>query len=145
MMKAGILEIADIMIINKCDRKGAEFIETQLQTWLDLLPKERTWKPPILKVQANRDIGLEELYAAMLKHRTHIENGNLSSREIEHRKLMVLSLAVAMFRGHCEELLDSESTNQALGTIIQKLKEPSFNAVANATNLLTMFRDSTKL
>jgi hypothetical protein len=50
-----------------------------------------------------------------------------------------------VYSGHFEELLDSESTNQALGTIIQKLKEPSFNAVANATNLLTMFRDSTKL
>src|SRR5262249_16352583 len=60
IMKAGILEVADIFIINKSDRPGVDRMMAQLTSWIGLLPSSMAWKPTVLAVQANEAKGMQE-------------------------------------------------------------------------------------
>ncbi len=80
--KAGLMEIADIFVINKSDRKGAEETRRDLEQMLDLsdLPHE-TWRPPIIATVGTTGQGVPELWEAVLEHRATItENGVLAER-----------------------------------------------------------------
>lgn len=68
-IKAGILEIADIFLINKADRDGVDQLERSLQTLLSLVPAAEVWTPPILRSVAARNQGLEALWRAIGQHR----------------------------------------------------------------------------
>ena len=68
MMKAGILEIADLIVVNKSDRSGINQIMNQLRAWLEFLPSSTPWVPPLITAQANKHIGIEELFCQ--SHRT---------------------------------------------------------------------------
>lgn len=69
-IKAGILEVADILVINKADREGASRTYQELMQMLELktLRKEKSWKPPVLLTQAKDNEGIEELMAAVRDH-----------------------------------------------------------------------------
>jgi LAO/AO transport system kinase len=85
MIKAGILEIADIFVVNKADLEGHHRVVTELRSMLSLAPKGR-WKPPILATVAARQEGIEELWAAVLAHREHLESSG-RARELAERRL----------------------------------------------------------
>lgn len=74
-IKAGILEIGDIFVINKADREGAEKTHNDLRLMIDMDLKKYEgggWKPPILKSEAVFDKGVEELLEEIEKHRKHL-------------------------------------------------------------------------
>ena len=79
MIKAGILEIADIFVVNKADLDGHVRVVTELRSMLSLAPKG-AWKPPILATVAAKQEGIEELWQAVLAHRAHLES---SGRALE--------------------------------------------------------------
>jgi len=64
-LKAGIMEIGDIFVINKCDRLGVEKMEQAIQTMLSLATYKRDWEPPIIRVTATEGTGIEELSRAI--------------------------------------------------------------------------------
>jgi LAO/AO transport system kinase len=72
-IKAGILEIADIFVVNKADRDGADRTVRDLQIMLEMNMKhDAAWLPPILKTVAARGDGIDEAVAALEKHRQHL-------------------------------------------------------------------------
>ena len=73
MIKAGILEIADIFVVNKADLDGHIRVVTELRSMLSLAPKG-SWKPPILATVAAKQEGVAELWEAVLAHRHHLES-----------------------------------------------------------------------
>ena len=85
MIKAGILEIADVFVVNKADLEGHARVVTELRSMLSLAPKS-SWKPPILATVAARQEGIEELWEAVLAHRRHLESSGLG-RELAERRL----------------------------------------------------------
>ena len=64
-MKAGIMEIADVLVINKADRDGILRTEKELQALLTLAPREDEWQPPIVKTVAIENKGLDDLAGAI--------------------------------------------------------------------------------
>ena len=68
MMKAGILEIADIYIINKYDRKDSDRLYFSLQNMLEINLDQMEWKPNIVKTIASKNKGIQELYKIVCKH-----------------------------------------------------------------------------
>ena len=64
-MKAGLMEIADIFVVNKSDREGAERIKIELDLMLQLRPTKRAWEPPIVMTVAYKGEGIEELMKKM--------------------------------------------------------------------------------
>src|SRR5947199_86766 len=82
--KAGLLEIADLFVVNKADRAGSAETVRDLEFMLDLSmpPKGEThWRPPIVKTVASRGEGLDELWEAIGSHRAFLEtDGRLAAR-----------------------------------------------------------------
>jgi LAO/AO transport system kinase len=98
--KAGILEVADVLVVNKADQPGAGMLESELRTMLevghavtssDAAPE---WIPPILRTVAVRGEGIEELVAAITEH----GDAGRASRELPRARRWVSELALAQLR-----------------------------------------------
>jgi LAO/AO transport system kinase len=94
-LKAGVLEIADVLVINKADREGADRLANHIKTTMRLLPQaEEAWSPPIVKTVAHEAQGIAELAAAVEKHRAYLqERGRLQTDRRERLRAEVLERA----------------------------------------------------
>jgi LAO/AO transport system kinase len=79
--KAGLLEVADVLVVNKCDRGGADATVRDLEHMLHL-GSAREWMPPIVRTVATAPTGVDELWTAIGAHRAHLE----STGELERRR-----------------------------------------------------------
>jgi LAO/AO transport system kinase len=103
-MKAGLMEIADIFVLNKADREGADRLEQELLAMLSLVVPSDGWHPPVVRTVATLNKGIEELAAAVKKFEKHFEaSGERKRKRVEHWKNRLL------------ELLDSRLMERALG------------------------------
>jgi len=71
VMKAGLLEIADVFVVNKADREGADRMTGELERMLHMMPSQSSWEVPVLATQASHDVGVSELLDTIRKHRDH--------------------------------------------------------------------------
>ncbi len=76
-IKAGIMEIADIFVINKCDRDGAERVEREIRALQSLAVRGDNWTPPIVKTVASQGAGITELGAAIRQYESYLQEENL--------------------------------------------------------------------
>jgi LAO/AO transport system kinase len=77
-IKAGIMEIADIFVINKSDRDGAENVEREIRTLQSLAIRSDGWTPPIVKTVASEGKGIEDLADAVSKYEIYLKEKNLA-------------------------------------------------------------------
>jgi len=92
-MKAGLMEIADIFVVNKSDREGADRLEQQLQATLELAPARHGWKPAVVRTVATEDRGVSELAEAIAKFRGHLEGSPaISGKKVEYWKQRLTDL-----------------------------------------------------
>lgn len=75
-IKAGIMEIADIFVINKSDREGAERVEREIRALQTLATRHDGWTPPIVKTVASEGSGIQELAAAIAEYETYLRKEN---------------------------------------------------------------------
>jgi len=80
-IKAGIMEIADIFVINKSDREGAERVEREIRAMQSLAAREDNWTPPIVKTVASAGEGVEELSAAIVGYQDFLSRSGLAHRK----------------------------------------------------------------
>ncbi|HVM96078.1 MAG TPA: methylmalonyl Co-A mutase-associated GTPase MeaB [Candidatus Acidoferrales bacterium] len=97
-MKAGLLEVADIFVVNKADRDGATRIKTELEMMLQLRPAA-DWSVPVLMTQATDGSGVSELLDTVLKHRdfrqTRGLHGNRDGQRLQDEFIAVLREEIA--------------------------------------------------
>jgi len=79
-IKAGIMEIADIFVINKSDREGAERVEREIRALQSLALRSDHWTPPIVKTVASEGKGIEELAAVVASYEAYLKNENLTAK-----------------------------------------------------------------
>lgn len=84
MMKAGLIEIADIYVINKSDRKDSEKLNLYLDNMLALIDKNK-WKPDIVKTIAITGEGLDELIKKLYKHKNYLKNTNILNEKNDRK------------------------------------------------------------
>lgn len=85
-IKAGIMEIADLFVINKADRDGADRLQRELSMLVHMHPRYTWWDTPVLATQAHNNGGIAELYAAVMQHKQTLEDtGQGLKRRREHR------------------------------------------------------------
>lgn len=93
-MKAGLMEIADIFVLNKSDREGVNRLEAELEAMLQLAPERDGWKPKIVRTVATENKGVEELATAIAEFRMQFaDKPARQERKIEHWKRRLLALA----------------------------------------------------
>jgi len=76
-IKAGIMEIADIFVVNKSDFPGAEKKVTEINAMLDIDPREREWRPPVILTNSRSGDGIPELVDMILEHLNHLKETGL--------------------------------------------------------------------
>ena len=95
-MKAGILEIADVLVVNKADHPGADILVSQLRALLSLAPAGQR-RPPIVKTTATKGEGLEQLAAAIEEHREYLEkSGEMDKVRQAEARHQILAIARQM-------------------------------------------------
>jgi len=99
-IKAGIMEIADIFVINKADRDGAERVEREIRAMQSLAMRKDNWTPPIVKTVASNGSGIDELVQAIEKYHSYLEDGGRArTRRIENwRERIAVMLRDALFQ-----------------------------------------------
>jgi GTPase len=92
-LKAGLMEIADIFVINKSDREGAARFEEQVGAILQIVPERAGWRPPVIRTVATEDQGVAELARQIGLFRAHVGNSeNRPARELAYWKEWLLRL-----------------------------------------------------
>jgi LAO/AO transport system kinase len=83
-IKAGIMEIADIFVINKSDREGAERVEREIRAMQSLAVRSDNWTPPIVKTVASEGVGVKELATTIAQYETYLKKENLLAQKTAH-------------------------------------------------------------
>jgi LAO/AO transport system kinase len=92
-IKAGIMEIGDVFVINKADREGVLTTEKELEALLSLAARDDSWEPPIVKTVATESKGIQELAAAIEKYRTfHLQTKSGDGRRRAIARWRILEL-----------------------------------------------------
>jgi LAO/AO transport system kinase len=116
-IKAGIMEIGDVFVVNKADRPGADKTVTEITMMMSLVEEHGDWVPPIVKTVASKAEGIPDLDAAAAKHFAYLEaSGELDRRNRERVRIRVETLLKERFmeriigktmtREHYDALLD---------------------------------------
>jgi LAO/AO transport system kinase len=108
-IKAGLMEIADVFVINKADRDGSDKTARELKGMLQLGDSRGDWQPPVLKTVASQDQGLDEVIEALAVHRRHLEeSGELAARRRSLLRLRVEAILKERVLAAAEESVGVE-------------------------------------
>jgi len=124
--KAGLMEIADVFVINKADRKGVADTRRDLEQMLELSNlDDSAWHPPILPVIATTNEGVEEYWAAVVAHRAAIEASGELARRREFRVGEELREIVARrLEQRARELTTGERWDQLQADVVARVIDP---------------------
>jgi LAO/AO transport system kinase len=130
--KAGLLEIADVLVVNKADREGAADTVRDLQVMLELAG-ERDWRPPIVETVATDSRGIDDLWRAILDHRAHLEaDGRLERRRDARLRDELRAIVHERLRAGAEERCSGERFDQ----LVEKVAARKLDPYAAADELL---------
>jgi LAO/AO transport system kinase len=120
--KAGLLEIADVFVVNKADREGARDAVRELRQMLDL--SEAEWRPEIVRTTATKGEGIDELWEAIEKHRAYQEEKGLLARRRRRRiEREIREIVASRYR----EMLDDEARDlleDLVGEVLERKVDP---------------------
>jgi LAO/AO transport system kinase len=113
-LKAGVMEIPDVIVVNKRDHPLADTMVREIRSILSIGP-ERSWRVPIVRTEATKGEGIEELVERIDEHRAHIEaEGTLAMRRARNLRAEVVGIAASRMRRDLERRLDADPTFAAL-------------------------------
>ncbi len=126
MMKAGILETADIFIINKADKDGAAILKIQMEQLLNLASKPGDiWKSPILFTTAINGTGIEDLAKLIFKHQRYlITSKKIQERRDERAGLELIEAVEHSLRTRVNEILKEEIFQKLTKALVSKQIDP---------------------
>jgi LAO/AO transport system kinase len=100
-IKAGIMEIGDVFVVNKADRPGADKTVTEVTMMMSLVEEHGDWVPPIVKTVASRSEGIDELDAAIVKHFDYLAtSGELDRRNRDRVRIRIETQLKERFMEH---------------------------------------------
>jgi LAO/AO transport system kinase len=138
-MKAGLLEIGDIFIVNKADHPGAEDVVEQLQSMLDLSRRPATdWRPPVLKTVAVKNEGIVELVDTCWRHRqVLIDSGAFGQHNFKWEYQFFRQLVMEMA---ADRIFDGAQDSPSFPALLDDLKNRKVDPISAAEKMLQMFK-----
>jgi len=129
-MKAGLLEIADVFIVNKADQAGAENVAAQLRAMLQMgTMAEDSWHPPVHKTVALKNEGIVELVDAFWSHRQHLlDSGGFKAHNFEQALQLLRRRVMEMAADKIFEAVAGSEAYQALLVDLDQRKIDPFTA-----------------
>ena len=125
-LKAGVMEIPDIIVVNKSDHPLTDTMVREIRGVLSLAPQEG-WRVPIIKTEAARGEGVEELAEKLGEHRAHVEaEGTLSERRRRNLRNEVLGLATMRLRRALAASLEEDpEVAELLDAVVERRIDPA--------------------
>jgi len=125
-LKAGLMEIADIFVINKSDHEGSGRFEEQLSAILQMVPARNGWRPPVVRTIATEEQGVDELARQIALFREHVnKSADRPARELTYWKEWLLRLVETRL---VERVLGDRASSAAFdriaGEVAARKKDP---------------------
>jgi len=139
-MKAGLMEVADIFVVNKADREGAHSLMAELRFSVHLhyassvSPKDIDWEIPILAAQATNDVGVAELLGEVKRHRSVLEAaGALEKRRRARRRADLRMLLTDAFAGRVMAMVEGDAE---LAATLEAVSDGKLDAYSGMERIL---------
>ena len=125
-LKAGVMEIADLYVINKADRDGANQLAAAVTAMLQMSDLGDGWNPPVLLTQAYANVGIAELWDGITGHRDFLsDTGGLEKRRIERRRSEFLeTVQEEIYRRITQRMTNDATLGGLLDQIASRTAEP---------------------
>ncbi len=129
-LKAGIMEIPDVIAINKRDHPAAKTMLNEVRSILSL-DREPAWRPPIVLTEATRDENVPELWDKIAEHRAHLESeGQLEERRRRNLAGEVFAVASGRAKAHLEQTVQDDPELRRLLDEVQRRELDPLSAVS---------------
>jgi len=133
-LKAGVMEIPDVIVVNKADHPMTDTMVREVRGVLALSHDPEGWQVPILRTEAARGEGVDELAEAIARHRAHIEEaGTLEERRARNLRNEVLGIATSRMRRRLEATVASDPETAAL---LERVVRRELDPASAASELL---------
>ena len=136
-MKAGLMEVADVFVVNKADRAGAPALMAELKFAAHLHAfstasrRDVEWETPVLSLQAQHGVGIQELLAEIRRHRAALEgSGAFAARRRERARAELEALLVDAFRGRVDRALHAGRVKAVFDEVVAGARDPYSAAAA---------------
>jgi LAO/AO transport system kinase len=124
-IKAGIMEIADIFVINKSDREGADRVEREVRAMQSLATRDDRWTPPIVKTVASEGVGTEELAEAIADYEAYLRKENLAfKKNVENWQLRLIEMLRDAMLEKARAQMDGGSLEHYAAEIAEHKRDP---------------------
>jgi LAO/AO transport system kinase len=125
-LKAGIMEIPDVIVVNKCEHPLADTMVREVRAVLALGP-QRSWKVPVVKTEAAKGVGIEKLAETISEHGIHIEaEGTLAERRARNLRAEVIGIAASRLRRDLEGQAQSDPAfAELLESVVRRETDPA--------------------
>ena len=142
-LKAGIMEIPDVIAINKMDHPAAKTMLKEVRSILSL-DRDRTWKPPIVLTEAIRGENIPELWEKVEEHRTHLESGGLlEERRRKNLAGEVFAVASGRAKAHLQQAVADDPELRRLLDEVQRRELDPLTAVKEIMERVFKLGDTT--
>lgn len=130
-LKAGLMEIADIFVLNKSDREGAGEFEERLRAVLQLMPDREGWRPPVVRTVATENKGVDELARQIARFREYFSSTpSRGSREVAYWKDWLMRLVRSRWLEQVAASGMTEAKFEALASQVAARKKDPYAAVS---------------
>ncbi len=124
-IKAGIMEIADIFVINKSDRDGAERVEREIRALQSLAARNDGWTPPVVKTVATDGAGTKELADAIIGYEAYLKKENLAfKKNVESWQARLIEMLRDAMLEKARAHMDGDSVARYAAEIVEHRRDP---------------------
>src|SRR5437763_4767969 len=123
--KAGLLEVADIFVINKADRPGVNELERDIENMLDMNMHMGEWRPPVVRTVGSAGEGIDELWATVGRHREHLESSGALDERCRRRTAAELrKIVVGLLEQKAGRMFAGPDLDSVLEQLIGRTVDP---------------------
>jgi GTPase len=124
-LKAGLMEIGDIFVLNKADRDGAQRFEQRLTATLQIVPERDGWRPPVVRTVATEGKGIDELVRSLNRFRQHFGNAERRhTRELTYWKQWLLRLLQTRWMEVVNQHMSEPQLETLAAEVAERRKDP---------------------
>jgi LAO/AO transport system kinase len=139
-MKAGVMEIADVLVVNKADKPGADTAVADLTGFQDTMESSEKWRTPITRTCALSGEGVDDLVLAIFAHQEYLEKNELTAGNSERRKKQFLDILTQQIRDEFQKSLEIDPSLQDWIKRIENLELPPYTAAEQVIAMIKKAR-----
>ncbi len=138
-LKAGLMEIGDIFVVNKSDREGSDRLALEIEMVLEMRNKSNQWHPPVIKTIATENTGIEELYSSIVEHRNFLKTSNLlNERKAKNIRHEIIELVEENLK---EQMWQLEKVQKRLEELVTEVMRGNTTPFLAADAILKEWQD----